>query len=186
MGFKFEFLDSCRMVMLHGANPPPVSAWRDYLQQIRDKDVTTLGLLVFTSGGAPDAAQRNELNQVLGGRHFARAIVHRSPAVRGVVAAVGWFAPGVRAFRPRAWPSAALHARSECWDLGNVAESVRRVHASMSERISWLEGALESLDPRVLRDGVPASSRRGHAASGQQSLVRAYPDVRPSGVPRAG
>lgn len=150
MGFRFEFLDSARIVMLHGASAPPASGWRDYLREIRDKDLTRLGLLVFTNGGAPDPAQRHELNQVIGGRFFARAIVHRSALVRGVVLAVSWFAPGVKAFSPWTWTSAAEHARFRANELVGVANHVRRLHAGMSERIPWLDGALEqraSLSP---------------------------------------
>lgn len=100
MRFRFEFLDNGHVVMLHGTGAPPTEAWRDYLLQLRDKDLTKMGLLCFTNGGAPDATQRQELNQVIAGRYYARAIVHRSALVRGVVLAVSWFAPGVKAFSP--------------------------------------------------------------------------------------
>jgi hypothetical protein len=143
MSFKFEFLSSYQLVMLHGASPPPAAGWRDYLVQIRDMDLSSLGLLVFTSGGAPDPAQRQELNQVLDGRYFARAIVHESAIVRGVVAAVGWFAPGVKAFSPPAWANAASHAKFTSDQLSNVTTQVRRLHAGMSQRIPWLEGAMD-------------------------------------------
>jgi hypothetical protein len=142
MGFRFEFLDGFRILMLHGARRPSDKAWGDYLLELRNLDVRSLGLLVFTSGGAPGPAQRQGLNQVLRGRYFARAIVHESPVVRGVVAAVSWFSPGVKAFSSSAWRSAALHARFEAHELTSVASSVRRVHAGMRERIPWLETAL--------------------------------------------
>ena len=105
--------------------------------------MSTLGLLVFTNGGVPDPAQRHELNQLLAGRYFARAIVHESAVVRGVVAAVGWFAPGVAAFRPDSWHAAAAHAGIAEGELGRVARAVRRLHASMSMPIPWLDAALD-------------------------------------------
>lgn len=143
MEFAFEFLDSRRILMLHGDQAPPAAGWGDYLQQLAEKDVSTLGLLVFTNGGAPDPAQRHELNQVLAGRYFARAIVHKSAVVRGVVAAVGWFAPGVAAFRPDSWHAAAAHAGMTEGELARVARAVRRLHASMSLHIPWLDEALD-------------------------------------------
>ena len=143
MEFAFEFLDSRRILMLHGEEPPPAAGWADYLQQLAEKDVSTLGLLVFTNGGAPDPAQRHELNQVLAGRYFARAIVHKSAVVRGVVAAVGWFAPGVAAFRPDSWHAAAAHAGMTEAELARVARAVRRMHGSMSAPIPWLDEALD-------------------------------------------
>jgi hypothetical protein len=153
MGFRFEFLDSSRIVMLHGAGPPPVDGWRDYLHQIRDKDLTSMGLLCFTNGGAPDPTQRQELSQVVAGRYYARAIVHRSALVRGVVLAVSWFAPGVKAFSPWTWPAGAEHANFKPDELVNLASQVRRLHASMTERIPWLDGALEQRFSLAPRDG---------------------------------
>jgi hypothetical protein len=144
MDFRFEFFDSQRIIMLHGQNPPPEGGWDDYLKQIRTKDVTSLGLLVFTAGGAPGPAQRRALNSVLQGRRFARAIVHRSALVRGVVAAVGWFAPGVKAFEPAAWAAAAAHAGFCPEELADVAACVRRLHATMKIKIPWLEQTLAS------------------------------------------
>lgn len=142
MEFTFEFWDSRRILMLHGEKAPPAAAWREYLDRLAERDVTSLGLLVFTNGGAPDPSQRHELNQVLAGRRFARAIVHRSAVVRGIVAAVGWFAPGVAAFHPNGWHAAAAHAGVTAGELERVARAVRHLHAGMSEKIPWLEEAL--------------------------------------------
>jgi hypothetical protein len=69
--------------------------------------------------------------------------VHRSAVVRGVVAAVGWFAPGVAAFRPDSWHAAAAHAGLAEGELARAARAVRRLHASMSAQIPWLDEALD-------------------------------------------
>jgi hypothetical protein len=152
MSFKFEFLSSYQLVMLHGASPPPTAGWRDYLLQIRDRDLSSLGLLVFTSGGAPDPAQRQELNQIVDGRYFARAVVHESAFVRGVVAAASWFAPGVKAFSPCTWAAAAAHAKFTTEQLGHLVTNVRRLHSDMSPRIPWLEGAMDHRQSSVVQD----------------------------------
>jgi hypothetical protein len=146
MEFTFEFLDSRRILMLHGTSPPPAAGWRAYLRCLEDKDVASIGLLVFTNGGAPDATQRCELNRLLRGRYFARAIVHRSAVVRGVVAAVGWFAPGVAAFHPNAWHAAAAHAGIAPTELERVEHSAKRLHAALSEPIPWLGAVLDGAE----------------------------------------
>lgn len=171
MGFSFEFLDDFRILMLHGASPPPAARWKDYLLEIRDKDLTALGLLVFTSGGAPNPAQRRELNQVLVGRYFARAIVHESAMVRGVVAAVSWFAPGVKAFEPCAWPSAALHARFLPAELTRVASRARQLHARMGERITWLDQAMAQRPSLPPEAGLSRPSGEFRLSSIRPSLV---------------
>jgi hypothetical protein len=159
MHFRFEFVDPVRIVMLHGQKPPPEEGWQDYLHQLRGRDVTSLGLLVFTAGGAPGPAQRRALNQVLNGRHFSRAIVHQSALVRGVVAAVGWFAPGVKAFEPSAWTAAALHAGFPTNDLSRVASRVHRMHAEMPDPIPWLEQALGRQSKTGATDGMRHTNR---------------------------
>jgi hypothetical protein len=164
MEFIFEFLDSRRILMLHGEKPPPADAWREYLHSLENKDLAKLGLLVFTNGGAPDAAQRGELNRLICGRHFARAIVHRSAVVRGVVAAVSWFAPGVAAFHPNAWYAAAAHAGIAPDELERVERAAKRMHARLSQPIPWLEAVLEGgtcppsvAHPPLSRVSVPAA-----------------------------
>lgn len=143
MDFIFELLDRRRILMLHGDKPPPVAAWREHLRDLETRDVENLGLLVFTNGGAPDAGQRDEMNRVLRGRYFARAIVHQSALARGVVAAVGWFAPGVAAFRPECWHAAAAHARIVPAELIRVERQLLRLNESLSTPIPWLESALD-------------------------------------------
>jgi hypothetical protein len=145
---KFDFFDGVRIVMVHGTRGPAPEEWRDYLDRIARKDVTYLGLLVFTAGGAPDAPQRRALNQVLGGQYFARAIVHRSAFVRGVVAAASWFSPGVAAFEPGEWEQAAHHAGFRKEELPDVARMVRRLHSNLGALIPWLDGALKGVSIR--------------------------------------
>lgn len=148
MGFRFEFFDTRRILMLHGEDGPSASDWHGYLDELRARDVTTLGLLAFTAGGVPNPAQRRELNELLEGRRFPRAIVHTSPLVRGVVAAVSWFAPGVQAFRPEEWASAAQHIGFAPGDLASLASRLRRLNAELTEPIHWLDEALGAGPPR--------------------------------------
>jgi hypothetical protein len=165
MDFIFEFLDRRRILMLHGDKPPAAAAWRDHLRQLEELDVESLGLLVFTNGGAPDAGQRDEMNRVLRGRYFARAIVHRSAIARGVVAAVGWFAPGVAAFRPECWHAAAAHARFAPDELGRVERQARLMNGSLAAPIPWLSAAMaDGESPPSVE--VRSSQRGRHASSG--------------------
>lgn len=142
MSFAYEPFDERRLIMLHDAKDPGTAEWDRYLDDLRGKDVTELGLLVFSDGGAPNAAQRRALNDLLKGRYFARAIVNDSTLVRGVIAAVGWFAPGVQAFRPGEWKQAAAHARFTPEELTALAARVRDMHRRMGRPIPWLETTL--------------------------------------------
>jgi hypothetical protein len=142
MVFVYKFFDPLRILMLHGVQPPPRAAWDEYLAEIAKRDVTQLGLLVVTAGGAPDAAQRRGLNRVLDGRRFARAVVHNSTLVRGIVKAVGWFAPGVEAFSPSQWRNAALHAQFEPWEVDALVPTLIRLHEQLDPPVPWFDDML--------------------------------------------
>jgi hypothetical protein len=141
--FAFEPFDDRRILMLHGEVGPSSSEWNEYLKLLRTMDVERAGLLVFSDGGAPDAAQRRGLNDLLAGRRFARAIVNDSTFVRGVISAVGWFAPGVKAFSPGDWKAAAEHARFESHELGVLARRLGVLARALHPGVPWLSAALE-------------------------------------------
>jgi hypothetical protein len=174
MDFIFELLDSRRILMLHGDKAPPPAAWREHLRYLETKDLEGLGLLVFTNGGAPDAGQRDEMNRVLRGRYFARAIVHKSAIARGVVAAVGWFAPGVAAFRPECWHAAAAHARIVPAELDRVERQLVRMNASLATPIPWLSSALDG------GESPPSVGVRGRAL--RSLRARAVKSKGPTGL----
>lgn len=142
MPFAFEVYDHKRILMLHGREEPPSAEWNRYLDYLRSKNVTELGLLAFTDGGAPNAAQRRALNEVLQGRFFARAIVNDSVLVRGVIAAVSWFAPGVKPFRPNEWRQAAAHAFFSTEMLSDAAARLLAMNERLRHAVPWMEYAL--------------------------------------------
>jgi hypothetical protein len=147
----FRFIDEHRIVMLHTANAPPDEGWNEYLRVLRGRDVTQQGLLCVTGGGGPNAAQRHALNQVLAGRPFARAIVHDSALVRGIVRAVSWFSSGVEAFSPGAWQEAAIHAKFHRAELPRVARILSEMHAELNPPIPWFDAMLAPGSARVAR-----------------------------------
>jgi hypothetical protein len=142
LDFIFRAIEEQRIVMLHGVKAPPDDGWNDYLGILRGGDVTQMGLLAITAGGAPNAAQRHGLNQVLKGRPFARAIVHDSTLVRGILTAVSWFAPGVEAFSPACWQDAAVHAKFHRGEVPRLGRILSEMHAELSSPIPWFDAML--------------------------------------------
>ncbi len=140
--FAYAPFDDTRLIMLHGSINPSQEQWDRYMALLATKDLERLGLLVFTSGGAPNAAQRKQLNDVVRRKPFARAVVSDSPLVRGVVKAVGWFSVGVAGFQPQEWRLAAAHAKFKPGELPEVAHRTRRLHAQIDNVIPWLDDAL--------------------------------------------
>jgi hypothetical protein len=102
-------------LVVHRARPPSDEEWMDYLRSWKPHDMSRMRTLVFTDGGGPDAAQRKAANDALGGKASLTAVVSPSYVVRGVVTALSWFNPKIRAFGPDEAERAFAHVgmRSE-------------------------------------------------------------------------
>ncbi len=88
------------MLVAHTAKPPNEEEWNAYVGAVQVHDIEKLRSLVFTDGGAPNTAQRGQLNDALKGKTSIGAVVSPSALVRGVVTALRWFNPKIKAFAP--------------------------------------------------------------------------------------
>ena len=88
------------MLVAHTGKPPSQQEWDRYCEALTRHDPERMTSLVFTDGGAPDGGQRKQVNDFLKGRTSACAVVASSTVVRGVVTALGWFNPMIRAYSP--------------------------------------------------------------------------------------
>jgi hypothetical protein len=87
-------------VVIHPNRPPADNEWLAYLRSWSGHDMSRMRTLVFTDGGGPSAAQRKLATEALGGKASLTAVVSSSPMVRGVVTALSWFNPKIKAFSP--------------------------------------------------------------------------------------
>lgn len=87
-------------VVVHPDRPPTDDDWTAYIRSWHPLDMGRMRTLVFTDGGGPNAAQRKLANQALRGRSSLTAVVSSSPMVRGIVTALSWFNPKIKAFSP--------------------------------------------------------------------------------------
>jgi hypothetical protein len=87
-------------VVIHPATPPTEDEWMDYLRSWRPLDMARMRTIVFTDGGGPNAAQRKLANEALAGKPSLTAVVSSSQVVRGMVTALSWFNPKIKAFGP--------------------------------------------------------------------------------------
>jgi hypothetical protein len=117
-------LDGTLLVLVHGARPPSDIDWNEYVHALGASRVT--GLLVATDGAGPDGPQRAKVNDLVRqrGGSFPTAVVTGSLVARGIVTALGWFNPKVRAFAPAEIARALAHVGA---DPGKREEVVRRI-----------------------------------------------------------
>jgi hypothetical protein len=94
------------VVSLHGRADPSDAEWNDYLKLIdeimtfHDGDTSRVRGLSVAAAGGPNATQRDEVNRRLRGQRVRVAIVTKGTVERGIVTALSWFNPAIRAFAP--------------------------------------------------------------------------------------
>lgn len=109
------------MILVHTTRPPKDAEWDAYYAELVKQDPKTLRSIAFTDGGAPNGAQRKQVNDFLRGQASRGAVVTASTMVRGVVTALSWFNAQMKAFSPSELDAALVH-------LGVHPDEMERVH----------------------------------------------------------
>jgi hypothetical protein len=96
------------LLVHHGGAYTP-KEWRAVVELTRRADVAELRFLVYDMRGTISAAQRADLINCLDVRMPTAAVLTGSVLTRGVVTAIGWFKPGIKAFEPDELEQAARY-----------------------------------------------------------------------------
>jgi hypothetical protein len=106
------------LMTVHGPDPMTDPEKQECLDALKGVDLDTVRALVYTKGGGPTAAQRKALQDAYGGRTVPTAILCEGPLVRGMVTAMSWFNPSIRAFPTTEIDSALkyLEVPQDRWD----------------------------------------------------------------------
>jgi hypothetical protein len=124
-------------ILIHNGRTFAPRDWRSILEFAQRADLPDLRILSFTTGTANlSAAQRAELLAATGGRMPAAAVFTSSAIARGVVTALSWFKPGVKAFPP--------HEMEQAMRFLGLTERERSVARSMANRL-WQNGGVETV-----------------------------------------
>jgi hypothetical protein len=113
------------IIAVHGEHPPSDAEWKHYVASMKSNP--NLGMaksLAITDGGAPTPAQRREVNEIIGNRPGLTAVLSASAAVRGVVTALSWFNPHIKAFSPSDKDGAFRHLQLSA---NEITEAVRTI-----------------------------------------------------------
>lgn len=111
------------IVVMHTATAASADEWSGYLAMLTSM-ISELQLspmaptaLVFTDGAAPSAEQRRSFIDLVGKRRFQSSVVTTSRFTRGIVTALSWFTPGVRAYDPDDAAAILQHVGIGSYDL---------------------------------------------------------------------
>jgi hypothetical protein len=125
-----DFVSTSRgeiMVVIHTSRPPSDAEWKEYVDGVASCDLETARSIVITDGGAPSAQQRKLLNDVIGGRQPPGVVISPSTFVRGVVTALSWFNPGLKAFAPEDFDKACHYLELSPSEIEEVWLAVDRL-----------------------------------------------------------
>lgn len=132
---------------LHTDRDPPPDEWALALQRVatlkqRLGGISNLRALVLTDGGAPNALQRGELNDILEGTAksavVSNVLSHRLK--RGIATAISWLNPNFRAFPPDQFDQALAHLDLTGHRVGILAALQRLQTAESTETMKLLLG----------------------------------------------
>lgn len=122
------------MLVAHTAKAPSDEEWKVYVEGVVTHDPARLRSLVFTDGGAPNSTQRRVLNEALGGKTSLGAVVSPSTMVRGVVTALSWFNPMIKAFAPGETDEAFRYLGvTDSSDIANLWREARKLRVQLGD-----------------------------------------------------
>jgi len=107
--------DANVLLFLHTEHAPSAESWSELLAFLTDhgskNDLRKFRVLVLTDGGGPDNTMRGQLQEFFKTTRQSPkiAVVTTSVISRGIVAAVSWFNPNVKAFPPSHFANALAH-----------------------------------------------------------------------------
>jgi len=109
------------LLCLDTVHDPTPAEWQRFLELLENAkkkgggDISKVGFLVVTDGGAPNAKQRESMTSVAGGPFKLVAISNSlsNPIKRGITTAISWVNPLFMAVRPDQWRDGLRHLRLE-------------------------------------------------------------------------
>jgi hypothetical protein len=126
------------LVVVNADVSPSDEDYDAYVEFIaKEMPKTVSRCLVVSAGGAPNARQRERSNQMLRERGLSQAkvaVVTNSLMVRGVVTALSWFNPQMKAFSELDLQGALKYLDSIPAQRGAIGVEVRMMQAQMTSK----------------------------------------------------
>lgn len=96
------------VILVHAKDAPTDPEWDTYCGDVRTWATSIRGILVISEGGGPNSLQRGQMEVALDRERYTgkTAVVTLSRVARGIVTAMSWFNPGIKAFSTIQIPNA--------------------------------------------------------------------------------
>lgn len=120
---------------VHAKENPTDADWTEYVNATQKVLEThgTVKVLAYSMGGGPNSVQRTKANELFKDRPQHVAVMLNSALVRGIVTALSWFNPMIRAFNIDQLDDACKYLELSKTASAEVHRMLTRLHASMDE-----------------------------------------------------
>lgn len=120
-------------LVMHTKDNPTDEEWAEYVDFTVKNLAHFTSTMIITEGGAPNAMQRGSMNDLLEAKGFKQkvAVVTVSRLARGIVTALSWFNPNVRAFSTVQVPAALTYLDIPAADHEGILNEVRALRQKL-------------------------------------------------------
>lgn len=129
----YKYWERRLVILVHSKDSPSDVEWQIYCDDVRKWCLQIRGILVISEGGGPNGVQRGELETALGIDTYKAktAVVTLSRVARGIVTAISWFNPSIKAFSTIQIPAAMDYLEIAKADHDSVLREIKRLRESL-------------------------------------------------------
>jgi len=113
---------------------PSDAEWSEMLDVVRKADLSKFRGISFSDGGAPNSAQRKMMNELIKGHSVPSVVITASTVVRGIVTAMSWFNPSMKAYAPDQLDDALRHLNVGESEFGIIKLEVRKLAMKLGNK----------------------------------------------------
>lgn len=120
-------------LVMHTKDNPTDAEWAEYMDVTRQNLKKIKSTMILTEGGGPNTMQRGQLNDLFEAEAFKGkvSVVTLSRLVRGIVTALGWFNPNIRAFSTIQIPAALEYLEVPAADHDAVLREIKNLRVKL-------------------------------------------------------
>lgn len=129
----YTFFKKRLLILVHTKDAPENDEWKEYVNSARQWRKDIQAFLVVSDGGGPNTMQRAELDEAIDIEHHPgkTAVVTVSRIARGIVTAISWFSPGIKAFGTNQMQQAIEYLGMSPAEVDSVVTEVNRLKKSL-------------------------------------------------------
>jgi hypothetical protein len=148
---SYDWAGDGLLIMAHTKQKPDAATWTAMCRTFAAGAGTAgeLRCIVFTDGGGPTGAQREEMAGITRGMKYRACVVSGAPVVRFIVSSLAFINPSIKSFLPSEWQRGLDHLGFRPAELSKVEQAVEQFARRHGKRFATLNAVLAPHDRRA-------------------------------------